>query len=235
MSRDPRASGITCLLALAVATPAHADTATAPGAAVTPAGAGVFTSKKQALVEAKEHARETAHDPGAEARWQRELDRRIGQKPEAVVNLYNTWTHEVLALPRAAAAPGQAQADSALMSADTVNRFLRCHFTNQPTDMDARLLPTLMAAAAHFDVTRIDIVSGFRSPKYNRILRKKGREVSRKSQHPQGNAVDFRLPGVPVSRVHAWAKNLRLGGVGLYRQSGFIHMDTARIRYWTGR
>lgn len=226
------------------ATPARADTAAAPTAASTaPATSHArgaldpddIMSRKQALIEAKQRARELAPDPGARARWQRELDRRIGQPPEPVVNLYNTWTHEYLAVPRETADQGNGQGEPAPVSADTLNHFLRCHFTNQPTDMDARLLPTLLSAAAHFNATRIDIVSGFRSPKYNRVLRKKGREVSRKSQHPQGNAVDFRLPGVPVSRLHAWARRLRLGGVGLYPHSGFIHVDTARVRYWTGR
>ncbi|MGE3548138.1 MAG: YcbK family protein, partial [Kofleriaceae bacterium] len=62
----------------------------------------------------------------------------------------------------------------------------------------------------------------------------KGRQVARDSQHTHGNAVDFFLPTVPIHSLHAWAKQQRLGGVGIYLGSGFIHMDTGAIRYWSG-
>jgi uncharacterized protein YcbK (DUF882 family) len=100
--------------------------------------------------------------------------------------------------------------------------------------MDAALARTLRDAARHFDRSRIDIVSGFRAPKYNLMLRKKGHEVARDSQHTHGNAVDFRIPGVGVKALEAWAKSLGLGGVGLYEGSGFVHVDTGRVRYWNG-
>ena len=101
--------------------------------------------------------------------------------------------------------------------------------------MDPRLLAALFTAARHFGVRDVHIVSAFRAPKYNLMLRKKGREVARDSQHTHGSAVDFRLPGVPVTRLHAWATQQRLGGVGLYTGSRFIHMDTGPIRAWNGR
>jgi uncharacterized protein YcbK (DUF882 family) len=78
------------------------------------------------------------------------------------------------------------------------------------------------------------VVSGFRHPKYNLMLRKKGHEVARDSQHTHGTAIDFRLPGVATDVLHRWAIGRRLGGVGLYKDSGFIHMDTGRVRYWSG-
>jgi uncharacterized protein YcbK (DUF882 family) len=58
--------------------------------------------------------------------------------------------------------------------------------------------------------------------------------VARDSQHTHGNAVDFRIPGVDVKSLEAWARRLRLGGVGLYLGSGFVHVDTGRVRYWNG-
>jgi uncharacterized protein YcbK (DUF882 family) len=66
------------------------------------------------------------------------------------------------------------------------------------------------------------------------MLRKKGHEVARDSQHTHGNAVDFRIPGIDVRTLESWARSLRLGGVGLYLGSGFIHVDTGRVRYWNG-
>lgn len=142
-----------------------------------------------------------------------------------LVNLYNTWTHEWLALDAAG---------KDLPPPTEVDHFLRCHYTNEPTDMDPRLVPILLAAATHFHVDTVEIVSGFRHPKYNLMLRKKGHQVARDSQHTHGNAVDFWLPGVPIKDLHAWAVAQKKGGVGLYLQSGFVHMDVGPVRYWNG-
>ena len=147
----------------------------------------------------------------------------IGVKPRALVNLYNEWTNEWLAVdPRA------------LPPAATINRFLRDHYTNKGTTMEPKLLGILLHAAADFHSDTVHIVSGFRHPKYNLILRKKGHQVARDSEHTHGNAVDFFIPNVPTIRLHAWAKEQKLGGVGLYLTSAFVHMDTGRIRYWSG-
>jgi len=119
-----------------------------------------------------------------------------------------------------------------VVPAPEVNHFLRCHFTNHEIQMDERLFPVLIAAADHFKVERVDIVSGFRAPKYNLMLRKKGHRVARDSQHTYGHAVDFRLPGVTTERLRDWARRLRLGGVGYYQGDGFVHVDVGPIRYW---
>ncbi len=119
--------------------------------------------------------------------------------------------------------------------ADLANRFLRCHFTNRPTQMDQRLVSVLLRAAKKFRVTRVNVVSGFRDPKYNLTLRKKGHQVARNSEHTLGHAVDFRLPGVGIKQLHAWARSLGLGGVGFYSSSRFIHVDVGKVRYWNGR
>ncbi|MBK9031804.1 MAG: DUF882 domain-containing protein [Myxococcales bacterium] len=149
----------------------------------------------------------------------------LGKAPPVVVNLRNTWTDEWLALDATGpmtVAPGE------------VDLFLRDHYTNDPTHMDPRLIGVLREAAVHFRSTRIEIVSGFRAPKYNLMLRKKGHEVARDSQHTHGTAVDFRIPGVSTEALHAWAVGRKLGGVGIYRASQFVHMDTGRVRYWSG-
>ncbi len=155
------------------------------------------------------------------------LARRIGQPPEPVINIRNTWTKEVLVLP--------AQAQTTALDQETLDSFFRCHFTNQRPKFDRRLLGVLAQAAQKFQAQTIHIVSGFRAPKYNLMLRKKGREVARNSQHTDGNAVDFRIPGVTTRQLHAFVKSLKLGGVGLYLGSQFVHADVGPIRYWTGR
>jgi uncharacterized protein YcbK (DUF882 family) len=100
--------------------------------------------------------------------------------------------------------------------------------------MEPRLLAMVVAAATTFRSDVVDVVSGFRHPKYNLILRKKGRQVARDSQHSHGTAIDFFLPRVAAGALHAWAKAQKLGGVGLYPASGFVHMDTGPIRSWSG-
>jgi uncharacterized protein YcbK (DUF882 family) len=145
-----------------------------------------------------------------------------GETLEPVTTLYNIWTHEALPL-----LPGEPVKDR-------FHEFLRDHFTNQPTHMDPKLVDVLTSVANKFSAKRIEIVSGYRSPKYNLMLRKKGHAVARHSQHMEGNAVDFRVRGVPTKTVLHYVKSLRVGGVGYYPHSQFVHSDTGRIRYWTG-
>jgi hypothetical protein len=146
-----------------------------------------------------------------------------GQRPGKLVNLYNFWTKEWLPID-----------PTALPPRSTINRFLRDHFTNKPAAMEPKLVDIVAAAAANFHSDVVNIVSGFRHPKYNLILRKKGHQVARDSQHTHGNAIDFFVPNVATAALHAWAKAQKLGGVGLYTESGFVHMDTGPIRFWSG-
>ena len=69
--------------------------------------------------------------------------------------------------------------------------FFRCWFTREAGPLPAEILDVVLRAAEHFDRREIHVVSAFRHPKYNRMLRKKGREVARKSQHTRAQAIDF--------------------------------------------
>ncbi len=111
---------------------------------------------------------------------------------------------------------------------------LRCHYTQQHIHMAPRLYTIVLAAAHRFSATTVELVSGYRSPKYQLTLRKKGHEVARDSEHPRGEAVDFRLPGVPTRLLYRFVRTLRAGGVGYYPVSGFVHADVGRIRTWRG-
>jgi uncharacterized protein YcbK (DUF882 family) len=151
---------------------------------------------------------------------------RPGTKPTRVINLYNRWTHDWLAVD-----PKQ------LPTRHQIDVFLRDHYTNKPTRMDEKLITTVIDAARQFKREVVAVVSGFRHPKYNLMLRKKGRQVARDSQHTHGTAVDFTFPDIDqaqLDKLHAWAKSRRLGGVGIYQKSRFVHIDTGPIRYWSG-
>jgi len=149
---------------------------------------------------------------------------RVGAKPSPILNLFHRWTEEVLPVPLAGPMPPVA----------LQNRLLRDHYTNAPTTMAIKLIPAVVAAARRFRVARADIVSGYRHPKYNLILRKKGHEVARDSEHSHGQAVDFRLPGVTTAQLAEWALGRRMGGVGIYLQSQFVHLDVGKVRRWSG-
>jgi uncharacterized protein YcbK (DUF882 family) len=77
-----------------------------------------------------------------------------------------------------------------------------------------------------------EVISAYRSPETNEMLRKRGSAVAKKSQHLLGNAIDVRLRGTDLEVLHDAAKTLKLGGVGYYASSNFIHVDTGRVRYW---
>ncbi len=77
-----------------------------------------------------------------------------------------------------------------------------------------------------------EIISAYRSPKTNAKLRKKSSGVAKRSLHMQGKAIDIRLKGYNTRRLRELAMTMKVGGVGYYRRSDFIHMDTGRVRYW---
>ena len=183
-----------------------------------------FVAKKDAYL-ADKAGRTT--DDAAKRAWQAVLDKRVGDEPARLINIYNQWTREYLTV--------EFEGEDEEYTSEEISEFLRCRFTNDPTTMDPRLLGVLVGAARHFDKDRVNVVSGYRSPKYNLILQKKGRNVSRDSQHTHGRAVDFRIQGISTKRLHGYVRSLRLGGVGFYTHSGFIHADTGRVRYWTAR
>jgi uncharacterized protein YcbK (DUF882 family) len=148
-----------------------------------------------------------------------------GERIMPVTTLYNILTHEALPI-----LPGSTQ----MSLAERFHPFLRDHYTNQATHMDTRLIDVLTRVAGRFAALRIEVVSGYRSPKYNLMLRKKGHQVARHSQHMEGNAVDFRIRGVATRDILHYVKSMRLGGVGFYPHSQFVHTDTGPVRYWTG-
>jgi hypothetical protein len=78
------------------------------------------------------------------------------------------------------------------------------------------------------------VVCGYRSPGTNAMLRARSSGVAQFSQHINGNAIDFYIPGVPLAAVRAEGLRLQRGGVGFYPTSGspFVHMDTGTIRHW---
>ncbi len=114
-----------------------------------------------------------------------------------------------------------------------ISYVLRDHRTNEVHSIDPIALDLMAAISRKVDAKRsFEIISGYRSPQTNRALRKNSRSVAKNSYHMQGKAVDLRLPGVPLKVVRKAALDLRMGGVGYYPKSDFVHIDSGRVRSW---
>jgi len=118
-----------------------------------------------------------------------------------------------------------------------INRFLRDWRRNEPTRMDPRLLDLVWEVYKRSGgKDYIHIVSAYRSPATNNMLRNRSRStgVAKKSQHMLGKAMDFYVPGVKLATLRATAMQLQVGGVGYYPTSGspFVHLDVGNVRAW---
>jgi uncharacterized protein YcbK (DUF882 family) len=114
-----------------------------------------------------------------------------------------------------------------------VNRLFRDHRTNDITKIDPKLIDLLYRLSQKVEARReYHIISAYRSPKTNAMLRQKSKAVAKNSYHTKGQAVDIRLPERRLAELHRAALALKGGGVGIYRKSGFIHVDTGRVRSW---
>jgi len=114
-----------------------------------------------------------------------------------------------------------------------INRFLKDFRTGDIAQMDPRLLDILYDVRNELGSSEtFEVVSAYRSPKTNEMLRSKTGGVARNSQHLLGNAIDVRLRGVPIEDLRDTALAMQRGGVGFYKQSDFVHMDTGHVRRW---
>ena len=115
----------------------------------------------------------------------------------------------------------------------TMNRFLRDHRDGSVHPIDVELIDFLHDLKVELGTTkRIGIVCGYRSPRSNEFLRKTSTGVAKRSLHLEGRALDIRVPGMRVKTVAEAALDLRLGGVGKYTRSNFVHIDSGRFRTW---
>ncbi len=116
-----------------------------------------------------------------------------------------------------------------------LNQFLRDWRRNEPAKMDPRLFDLVWEVYQEVGASQpINVVSAYRSPATNAMLREKSSGVAENSQHIKGHAMDFFIPGVPLARLRATAMKKQVGGVGFYPTSGspFVHLDTGSVRAW---
>ncbi len=120
--------------------------------------------------------------------------------------------------------------DSAL---DRINEFLADFRTGDVVKIDPGLLNLIYdIREAVGSKEPYEVISAYRSPRTNAMLRKRSGGVARNSQHLLGKAIDVRLKDVPLKKLRDEALAQKRGGVGYYAKSNFVHIDTGRVRRW---
>lgn len=116
-----------------------------------------------------------------------------------------------------------------------LNHIMRDIRTDDVKQIDTHLLDLLTAISIKLKPKEpFHVISGYRSPETNAILRKRGRGAAKNSYHIKGQAVDIRLPGFRTSLLRRTAYELKGGGVGYYPYRRFVHIDVGPVRYWNG-
>ena len=146
---------------------------------------------------------------------------------ERRLSFYHTHTRETLDITYTV---NGEYTDSALTE---INEFLSDFRTGDVEVVDPELLDLIHDVRESLrSGGTFEVVSAYRSPKTNEMLRARSGGVARSSQHVLGKAIDVRLRGVETDRLRDAALELHRGGVGYYQQSDFVHIDTGRVRRW---
>ncbi|MDJ0449075.1 DUF882 domain-containing protein [Methylocystis sp. JR02] len=119
---------------------------------------------------------------------------------------------------------------------EQLNWFLRDWRRDEPTTMDPRLFDVVWEAYRSAGASNqvINVVSAYRSPETNAMLRARSRAVAKFSQHMLGKAMDTTMPGMPMSDVREIGMRMQRGGVGYYPNANtpFVHLDVGNVRSW---
>lgn len=116
-----------------------------------------------------------------------------------------------------------------------LNKVLRDYRNDEVHPMDPGLFDLLGQVAARTETKdAFQVISGYRSPATNKLLRERSGEVAKHSLHMDGKAMDIYLEDVALEHVRAAALDLGRGGVGYYPESKFVHLDVGPVRQWKG-
>ncbi|PTM40752.1 DUF882 domain-containing protein [Bosea sp. 124] len=118
---------------------------------------------------------------------------------------------------------------------EKLNWALRDWRTDEPIRMDPRLFDVAWEVQRTVGSEQpFHVVSAYRSPGTNSMLRRRSRAVAKHSQHMLGKAMDFYLPDTPTARIREAGMRLQRGGVGFYpgAHNPFVHLDAGSVRSW---
>ena len=150
-----------------------------------------------------------------------------GPREERLLTFVHTHTHARLSVPYFA--------DGAYLPEGlaSLNAFLRDHRTGEEHAIDPGLYDILNhLRLATGSKAPFQVISAYRSPRTNAMLREHGGGVAKGSLHLQGRAIDVRLADTGSASLRDAAIELQRGGVGYYRGPDFVHVDTGRVRRW---
>ncbi|MBE9530092.1 MAG: DUF882 domain-containing protein [Proteobacteria bacterium] len=147
--------------------------------------------------------------------------------PERRLSFYNTHTHERLEVcyyTQGRHQPGALR---------KINYIFRDHYSGEIKPIHKDLIDFLHTISKTIgDGAQFHIISGYRSPETNAMLRKKTKAVAKNSLHMKGKAADIRVPDCDTKRLSNICMKLQAGGVGYYPESDFVHVDTGDVRCW---
>ncbi len=143
------------------------------------------------------------------------------------LNLYNPRTREKLSVVYRV---GNRYSRNGLRKIDQIMRDWR---SGDVRRMDPRVIDYLYSVQRWLGVKdSVHIVSGYRSKATNAMLARKNYGVARNSYHVKGMAIDIKIPNYSVNTIARAAEKMKIGGVGRYSRSNFVHIDSAEFRTW---
>ena len=150
--------------------------------------------------------------------------------PERVLSFFNTHTGERVRTAYCCGGKYQPQA------LEELNYIMRDFRANAVKPIDPRVYDLLHELGGTLETDApFHIISGYRSPQTNALLRQRGGAstgVASHSLHMVGQAIDIRVPGIRLEQLRNAARALKIGGVGFYPDLNFVHVDVGRVRYW---
>ncbi len=149
-------------------------------------------------------------------------------RTERILSLYSPNTGEMLRTVYWTPTDGYLEE-----SLQALSYLMRDRRNDQFKRMDPKLIDTLYVLQLQLEPRQpIHVLSGYRSPETNAMLRQRSRNVARNSMHLHAKAIDIRMPDCNFDEVHRAAVSLQVGGVGRYSRSRFVHIDTGPVRQW---
>jgi uncharacterized protein YcbK (DUF882 family) len=115
-----------------------------------------------------------------------------------------------------------------------LNEFLKDFRTGDAVPIDPQLFDILYDVKSNLGDpdARYEVLSAYRSPRTNDMLRRSSHGVARNSLHLYGQAMDIRFPDLPTREIRDAALSVGRGGVGYYPSANFVHVDTGKVRHW---